>query len=92
MLTEDECDYIKNLTFSYIGHFSKFIKPGAKRIGFSRYTDRVEVTSFKNPDNSIVIVILNKNNFDVPYNLCIDNRYVNDIINGHSIFTYIITR
>lgn len=90
MLTEDESDYIKNLTYSYIGHFSKYIYPGAKRIGFSRYTDKVEITSFKNTDNSIALVVLNKNDFSVIYNICINGRFINDSIDGHSIYTYII--
>lgn len=90
MLSEDENDYIKNLTFFYIGHFSKFIKPGAKRLGFSKYTDKIEVTSFKNPDGTITIVVLNKNNFGVEYNICINNRFINDYISEHCIFTYII--
>jgi glucosylceramidase len=49
----------KNLSYFYISHFSRFIKRGAKRIGFSRYTDKVEVTAFENADGSIVAVFLN---------------------------------
>lgn len=90
MLSQNEADYIKNLTYYYIGHFSKFITPGAKRIAFSRYTDNLEVTSFKNPDNSIAIIIMNKNNYDIQYNICIDSRFFNDHIEGNTIYTYII--
>lgn len=47
-------------SLSYIAHFSRYIKPGARRIGFSRYTDAVEVTAFQNPDGSIATVLLNR--------------------------------
>ena len=56
-------DYIKNLTYYYIGQFSKFIKPNAVRIGSSKFTDEIEVTSFRNIDNSIAVVLFNKNDF-----------------------------
>ena len=88
MLTEDENDYIKNLTYSYIGHFSKFIKPDSRRIGFSRYTDKLEVTCFKNPNDDIVVVILNKTDFNINFNIAISGRFYNDSIDSHSILTY----
>ena len=47
-------------TLEYIRHFSHFIRPGAVRIGFSRYTDELDVTAFRNPDGSLVCVILNR--------------------------------
>lgn len=90
MLNEDSSNYIKNLTYYYIGHFSKFIKVGAKRIAFSKYTDKVEVTSFINPDGCIAVVILNKNDFHVEYNLRIEDKLINDTIENHSIVTLLI--
>lgn len=57
MLTKNKSSYIKNLSFYYIEHFSKFIKPGAKKIAFSKFSDKIEVTAFKNPDNSVIIVL-----------------------------------
>ncbi len=46
-------------TLSYIWHFSHFIRPGAVRVGFSKYTKELDVTVFKNPDGTLVAVILN---------------------------------
>ena len=48
------------LPYFYIGHFSRFIRPGARRIGFSRYSDALDVTAFLNPDGERVAVVLNK--------------------------------
>ena len=42
-----------------IGHFSKFIKRDAVRIGSSSYNDAVKVTAFSNPDGEIVVIVLN---------------------------------
>ena len=43
MINSGKTDYISNLSYYYIGHFSKFIRPNAKRIGYSRFIDKVEV-------------------------------------------------
>ena len=40
-----------------MNNISKFIKPGAKKIAFSKFSDKIEVTAFKNLDNSVIIVL-----------------------------------
>jgi glucosylceramidase len=56
-------------SFSYISHFSRFIRSGARRIAFSRYTDALELTAFRNPDESIAAVFLNRTRDTLPINL-----------------------
>ena len=90
MLNQDNSDYIKNLTYYYIKHFSNLIKPSSKRIAFSRYTDKIEVTSFINPDNSIAIVLLNRNGSNKEYNLCINDKLIHDNLDSHAIVSYLI--
>lgn len=91
MLTKDEQDYIKTSSYYYIGHFSKFILPYAKRLAFSNYSENLEITAFKNPDNSIVIVVLNRKWFNINYNICIYDKIIKDQIEPNSILTYIIS-
>ena len=81
----------KNLTYYYIGHFSKYIKRGAKRIGFSRYTDKIEVTAIKNPDNTIAVVLLNRSNESKVFNICINDQQIHDNLDSHAIVTLQIT-
>lgn len=69
METADGDSYERRLSYYYIGHFSRYIQSGAKKIGASRYTDAFEVTAFINPDNSRVVVILNKSDREIPYTL-----------------------
>ena len=90
MLNEDSSDYIKNLSFSYIEHFSKFIQVGAEKIEYSKYTDKLELTAFKNPDNSIVVVIMNKYDWNIDYNLWINDKLIHDSVESHSIVTLTI--
>lgn len=49
----------------YLWHFSHFIERGAVRIGFSRYTDKLEVTAFKK-NGRIILVLLNRTPETVP--------------------------
>ena len=88
MLNKNKNNYIKNLSFYYIKHFSKFIKKGSKRIGFSKFSDKIEITAFKNPDNSVIIILLNKNDFNVEYNLKINEQILHDNLDSHAIVTW----
>ena len=90
MLNKKASDYEKTLSYYYIGHFSKFIKPGARRIAFSKYTSELEVTSFVNVDNSIIVVILNRSDDSKKANLCVDKKVYDSSIQGHSIVTLVI--
>lgn len=90
MLTPDNSDYNKSLTYYYIGHFSKFIKPGAIRLAYSKFISDIFVTCFKNPDNSMAIVLYNGVGRDIKFRLCIGNRKITDVIEGQSIITYMI--
>lgn len=56
----------KQLSYTYLGHFSKYLLPGAKRIAFTQYTSQLEVTAFLNPDGVIVAVIMNQTVLDLP--------------------------
>lgn len=89
MIFKNGKDAVKNLSFYYIGHFCKYIKPGAKLLGISRYTERIEVTAFKNTDNSIAVVLLNRNSKNYEYNICIENNLIHDNLDSHAIVTYL---
>jgi len=87
--TENDTFEVK-LSFDYIGHFSRYIKKGAKRIATTRYTDKLEVTAFKNPDETIVIVMLNRNEFDIPVNIRINGKLAEIAVAANSIVTGLI--
>lgn len=90
MINSEKTNYIRNLSYYYIGHFSKYIKSEAKRIAYSKYTSDIEVTAFINSDNSIAIILLNRNNFNKEYNLCINNSVIHDNLDNHAIVSYLI--
>ena len=90
MLNQSNTDIIKNLTYYYIGHFSKFIKPGAKKIGFSKFTSDIEMTAFRNKDYSIVVILLNQNDFNKEFTLNLNGQTYHDNLDSHAIVTFVI--
>lgn len=70
-----------------IGHFSKFIKPGAKRVTSSVSRSSLLSTSFKNPDGSMVTVVLNNTDQATKYLLIINGMATEVEIAGNSIQT-----
>src|ERR1041385_6654522 len=54
-------------SYYYIGHFSKFIKPGAKRIANSPSRSQLLSTAFRNPDGQTVVVVMNMTDKEASY-------------------------
>ena len=87
--TENDKVFVHD-SYYYIGHFSKYVRKGAKRIGSSRFNDRLETVAFKNPGGSIVSVVLNRTDDDVEFSLRINGKSIKTKAEAHSIATYII--
>lgn len=71
----------------YFWHFSHFIHPGAVRIAYSRYTDRFDMTAYRNPDGTKAIVMMNRGEEPVPVVLRIQGEIAAFTLEGHSICT-----
>ncbi len=70
--------------------FSSHILPGARRIGFSKYTDLLDVTAFRNPDGAIVTVVLNRSPVDIPVNLRLEGEVAQAVSLARSISAGVI--
>ncbi|WP_396137671.1 glycoside hydrolase family 30 beta sandwich domain-containing protein [Flavobacterium sp.] len=58
-------------SYYFIGHFSKFIDKGAKRISSSSSRSQLLTTSFQNPDGKVVTVVMNQSDKEIKYLLCV---------------------
>lgn len=72
-------------------HFTHFLKPGAQRIGVTRYTDKIEVTAFEK-DGRIVVVLLNRTEEEIPVCLRLGEYCAELISKAKSIMTAEIER
>jgi glucosylceramidase len=77
-------------SYWYIGHFSKFIRPGAMRIACSSNRDHLEVTAFRNTDGSIAVVVLNATETLLNYKLGIAGKAADATSYPRSITTIVI--
>ena len=76
-------------SYYYIGHFSKFIRPGAKRVSSGTTSNRISSTSFMNQDGSLVVIALNEEEEAVDYFLTIGDKSTQLKIPKHSIQTIV---
>lgn len=89
--TKNDKIYVHD-SYYYIGHFSRYVKKGAKRIASSKWSSDIDTVSFKNPDGSIVTVVLNKTDEERSFSFRISGKKVSTKAEPHSISTYIFIR
>jgi glucosylceramidase len=57
--------------YYYLSHFSKFVRPGAKRIDCSAISKQLNLVGFQNADNTIVVNVINngdETNYKINWN------------------------
>ncbi len=77
-------------SYYYLGHFSKFIRPGAVRILAAPTHDSLETTAFLNTDGKIAVVVMNRSELPVRFNLMLGNRATLVDAPQHSIQTLVL--
>jgi glucosylceramidase len=75
--------------FYYIGHFSKFIRPGAKRVISSPSRSALLSTAFINTDGKVSVVVMNKSDQKIPYYLWVEGKAAEADSLPHSIQTLV---
>jgi glucosylceramidase len=76
--------------YYYLGHFSKFIRPGAKRVIASSNRTDLQTTAFINKDGKLAVVVLNLSDKEIPYKLWIKGEAAAANSLPHSIATLIV--
>jgi glucosylceramidase len=76
-------------SYYYIGHFSKFIRPGARRIISSSNRDNLQTTAFQNTDGKISVVVMNQTEKSISYLLWIKGNAAKMESLPHSISTLV---
>ncbi len=75
--------------YYYIGHFSKYIQPGAKRIAAASSRSGLLTTAFLNPDGKVVVIVMNQSDKLTKYNLWVKGQAAEATAYPHSISTLI---
>ena len=77
-------------SFWYLGHFSKFIRPGAHRVEAATSRSSLAATSFANPDGSLATVVMNATDQPVAYRFFVGEGEARVAIPAHAIQTLVV--
>jgi glucosylceramidase len=75
-------------SFDYIGHFARFIRPGARRVLCAATRADLEATAFVNPDGVIATVVMNRTEDAQRFALVIDGAAHAAELPARSIATF----
>ena len=76
-------------SYYYIGHFSKFVRPGARRLACTTTQAPLEASAFENSDGSSVAVLLNRTDQPMAAQLWVKGRALPVKLPPHSIASLI---
>ncbi len=76
--------------YYYIGHFSKYITPGARRVSAAASRSQFLTTAFRNADGKLVVIVMNQGDKETPYYLWIGGKAAEIKARPHSIATLIV--
>jgi glucosylceramidase len=77
-------------SYYYIGHFSKFVRPGAKRIISSSNRDKLLNTAFINPDGKISVIVMNTSEEKMAFKLWLAGKAASVESLPRSIMTLVV--
>jgi glucosylceramidase len=90
LVDEDKDEVYFTPLYYTMAHFSKFIRPGATRIGFTNPDKDLMVTAAKNVDGSIAVVVFNQTEETKNISLTINKKLVDLKISAKAIQTIFI--
>lgn len=73
--------------YAVLGHFARYIRPGARRVLCAATRQALEVTAFANPDGAVAAVLLNRQDHPVACDLRIDGRHWQLELPAHALAT-----
>ncbi len=89
MTNQAQKTYFVNPHYYTIAHFSRYVRPGAMRVGFTSTASTLESTAFLNANGTIVVVVMNRGAAAVNFKLKLGSQIVKPSIPAHSFITMI---
>ncbi len=76
--------------YYYIGHFSKYVLRGAKRVATTTYNENVHAIAFRNPDGQLVAIVMNTADKERPAVIRHNDVCTKIMMEPHSIMTILL--
>ena len=77
-------------SFWYLGHYSKFIRPGAHRVAAASSRSSLQTTAFANLDGTLAAVVMNATDKRVDYRFFVGKDEASVSIPAHAIQTLVV--
>ncbi|MBQ6528003.1 MAG: glucosylceramidase, partial [Clostridia bacterium] len=90
MYDREKKQLIRKISLEYIGHFSRYLKPGSRRIGTSSWNRDLEATGVLNPDGPLAVVVLNAGKNAQDFYLKVGEDYYPLHLDASSILTAVL--
>lgn len=71
-------------------HFTHNITPGSVRIGTTKYTEQIDVTAYRTPEDKIVVILLNKEDELLPVNFRLQGKAAEVFLPGKTLASCVI--
>jgi glucosylceramidase len=75
--------------YAYMGHFSRWIRPGARRVGAAASRSTLQTVAFRNGDGRLAVVVMNRTDQPQRYRLVVDRMETAVDIPAHAIQTVV---
>ena len=82
----------RNMEYYVLGHISKFVQIGAKRIASNSGQNDIYNVAFENPDGSIALIMVNMSNSSQKFSVELSKKYYNYEIPNGALLTIIIPK
>lgn len=79
----------RQVSYDYLGHFARFIQPGAQRVQCAATREALECTAFANPDGTISAVVMNRTESTIPLCLRVDGCSYSLDLPGRAIASFV---
>lgn len=94
ILDNSKQEMIKMSSYYYIGHFSRYIRRGAAALERQMEGERTEIgpegCAFRNPDGSLIVVLMNRQDAPLRGTVMIEGEAVQLFMDPHSIGTLLV--
>nr|WP_246283053.1 glycoside hydrolase family 30 beta sandwich domain-containing protein [Marinifaba aquimaris] len=81
-------DMLPNAEYFALAHFSQFIRPDAVRIDSTTFAGQLETVSFKNPDATVVTVVVNRTNAAISFDINWKGQFFNYNLPQYSVVNF----
>ncbi len=76
-----------NYEYYLLKHVSHFVKPGARFVPATGYND---VLAFVNPDKTVVVVVRNREDKDIPLRIQVGAKMINPVLKAGSFNSFVL--